>query len=106
MLCGMSRRWRIVLIQALVIAQALLATPVLQAMESTGATHEAVESCPCCPEGTGTIVDCLAGCTLGPGVACSLLALPFSWGPVAVEPGPDTDTGLSADPPVNPPPIA
>jgi hypothetical protein len=69
-----------------------------------GAPHE--DGCPCCPDGTSSMKDCLGMCSLAAALAPSVFAVPVtpSHSAALVE-CPGDLTSLS-DPPLKPPPIA
>ena len=69
-----------------------------------GAPHD--DGCPCCPDGTSSMKDCLAMCSLAAALTPSVLVVPVtpSHSAALVEFA-DHLTTLS-DPPLKPPPIA
>lgn len=105
------------LIYVLIAAQLLLALPAM-ASAQTGATtaHEMPcdempmpagdDPCPCCPDGTNSMTDCLVACTLAATAAPSLSIahVANSGAPPIVESFHSFDT--PSDPPIKPPPIA
>jgi hypothetical protein len=75
----------------------------MPASHGLGAKHD---GCPCCPDGAGSMKDCLVMCTLAAAVTPSVFVVVVapSQAPSLVE-FPGFLTALS-DPPLKPPPIA
>ncbi len=71
---------------------------------ATSATHE--KGCPCCPDGGGSMSDCLTLCSL----AAALTPSVFVVGVVTSHERPEIALAVSltspSDPPLKPPPIA
>jgi hypothetical protein len=101
-----------------IAAQLLLVFPAVstaQAPAAAGDTHVPCDQmggaphhdgCPCCPDGTSSMKDCLAMCSLAAALTPSVLVVPVtpSHSAALVEFA-DHLTTLS-DPPLKPPPIA
>jgi hypothetical protein len=99
----------------LVAAQLLLAVPAIAAVTEQGNEHcagmahgaadGAPADCPCCPEGTASMMQCLASCLLA---AAAPLHLAWS-APTPAQPSPEpvlpAPRSFESDPPLKPPPI-
>ena len=64
------------------------------------------ERCPCCPDGAGSMKDCLAACTLAATMTAPQITVPVVHSRQAVFPILTLDAAWTADPPLKPPPIA
>ena len=110
--------WQRILVRVLVVAQLFAAVPLASAQPAAGAGEmpcaeqmgmampAATDECPCCPDGEGSLRDCLTSCTL------AALALPdtlvFARAPVPalrVDAAPSAPLHSISDPPLKPPPI-
>jgi hypothetical protein len=71
---------------------------------ATAATHD--DGCPCCPDGAGSMKDCLVMCSLAVAVTPSLFVSTVT--PSQAEPFVELSDYITAlaDPPLKPPPIA
>ena len=110
-------RWAKAVTLLLIAAQLLLAFPAVstaRAPASSGthapcdqmvsASHH--DNCPCCPDGAGSMKDCLAMCTLAAALTPSVFVVSVTRAHAAVlVEFPDSLTTLS-EPPLKPPPIA
>jgi hypothetical protein len=105
------------LVCLLVAAQLLLAVPAMAFVQTTSGAaasspcddmmdSTAGDHCPCCPDGAGSMKDCLASCTLA-AVALPNVQLPArrSAPSLRVEAMPSAPLVALADPPLKPPPI-
>jgi hypothetical protein len=114
------KRWQRILVRVLVVAQLLSAAPLASARPAAhradampcaeqmdmSAMAAGSHDCPCCPDGAGSLRDCLTSCTL------AVLAMPatlvISRTPVLalrVEEAPPAPLHSLSDPPLKPPPI-
>jgi hypothetical protein len=118
MFATVNRRLVRPLIYVLVAAQLLLSAPIATAMTSSSGTSAAdmpgadsmpkpedSKPCPCCPDGTTSMVGCLSACV---GAAATLPTGAVQISQVAamlvIAPASPSLTDL-ADPPLKPPPI-
>ena len=112
-------RWNRILVRLLVAAQLLAAVPLANAlpadraaatpcagmMDMTSFLAE-TDVCPCCPDGTDSLRDCLVSCTFAVAALPDIRVLPRAPAPAL-----RVDAALSAplhsrsDPPLKPPPI-
>jgi hypothetical protein len=111
------RRFSQSLIYVLIAAQLLLAVPAMaSAPAGASAAHEMPcdempmpaggDPCPCCPDGSDSMTDCLVSCTLAATAAPSISIVHVTSGaaPPLAEIFHSFDT--PSDPPLKPPPIA
>jgi hypothetical protein len=113
------KRWKRILVRVLVVGQLLAAVPLANAlptaradaapcagmMDGNSASAEA-DHCPCCTAGAGSLLDCLAACTLAV-AALPDIRLP-SRAPVPafrLDATPSAPLLSLSDPPLKPPPI-
>ena len=112
-------RWHRILVRVLVVAQLLSAVPLASAspmdradvmpcaemMDMAGMpadTHE----CPCCPDDTDSLRDCLASCTLAVAALPDTPVISRAPAPaLRVESAPSAPLRSLSDPPLKPPPI-
>jgi hypothetical protein len=64
------------------------------------------DHCPCCPDGTSSMKDCLASCTLAATMSLSLLPVPAAPARAPAVSVPVSSTSSASEPPLKPPPIA
>jgi hypothetical protein len=64
------------------------------------------DHCPCCPDGTSSMKDCLASCTLAAAMSISSLQLPATPERAQVAWAPASATPWASEPPLKPPPIS
>lgn len=114
-------RWKHILVRVLVAAQLLAAAPFVSASpagadhadssacaEMMGMTAVAADEgdCPCCPDGTDSLRDCLVACTLAAAALPVTQAFARVTEPSLRVDAPPTAPLLSlSDPPLKPPPI-
>jgi hypothetical protein len=60
---------------------------------------------PCCPDGAGSVQDCLATCTLGAALTSNLFQPDFSAARTPPRPPLPTFVAVASTPPLKPPPI-
>lgn len=97
----------------LIAAQLLLSAPMVSALSAMSAPDSMpcagmmpdTEPCPCCPDGTENMAQCLSACT----AAFAISSAPFAVVPVRTISPSSAPLFVSrhalADPPVKPPPI-
>jgi hypothetical protein len=98
-----------------VAVQLMLAVPAV-ATAPTGTRHTPCaqmagvpmhdEHCPCCPEGSASMKDCLASCTLAATMSVSTLHVPAIPERTQITSTPVSATPWISEPPLKPPPIS
>ena len=118
-------RWHRILVRVLVVAQLLSAAPLASAspidradampcagmmdmagMPDMASTPDDTDECPCCPDGAGSMRDCLTSCTLSVAALPATPVLSRAPAPaLRVESAPSAPLRSLSDPPLKPPPI-
>jgi hypothetical protein len=114
-------RWKRILVRVLVAAQLLAAAPFASASpaasdhadaspcaEMMGMAALAADEgdCPCCPDGTDSLRDCLVACTLAAAAICETPVFARAPEPsLRVDAPPTAPLHSLTDPPLKPPPI-
>jgi hypothetical protein len=105
------------LLFVLVAAQLLQGVPVMASSPPSGSSHHempcdqvptpaADDSCPCCPDGAGSMNDCLASCTLAAAIAPSIFSVHVVSSVFEAFVDSSYRATALSDPPLKPPPIA
>lgn len=115
------KRWKRILVRVLVAAQLLAAAPFASALPAVAGHADASPcaemmgmaatpaddgECPCCPDGTDSLRDCLVACTLAAAALPDTRVFSRVTGPSLRVAAPPTATLVSlSEPPLKPPPI-
>jgi hypothetical protein len=103
-------RWHRILVRVLVVAQLLAAAPLVSALPVAGQAGVSLpadsDKCPCCPDGTDSLRDCLVACTLAALALPDVQILARAAGPsLRVNAAPCAPLQSLSEPPLKPPPI-
>ena len=112
----LARKFATPLAFLLVAAQLLLAVPAMAGAPSAAALTAEMpcddmpmhgdDPCPCCPEGSDSMTDCLVSCLLSATAASTLHIIQAEPDSTRAFANPPHPAPTVADPPLKPPPIA